>query len=92
MDWSELAQKLEQNRLKKKANKFPEHPTEHQYEKDYTYKEDGEGKFPLRTEGPDSVLKKDISDAKRLEHHVSPADQAKVNHRIDKIENEHGWD
>ena len=89
--WNELESKLEQYRLKKKAEKWPDHPSDKSYEKDSTYEENGQGKFPLRENAPDSVLKKDISDAKRLEHNVSPENQAKVNNRIEKIEKEKGW-
>ena len=91
MDWNELASKLEQFRLRKKANKFPDHPTDKQYDANATYTEGGDPKFPLRENAPDSVLKKDISDAKRLENKVSPENQAKVEQRIQKIEKEKGW-
>lgn len=82
---------LDYNLLKGKLNKTAgnewkgpgEVPSEKSYEKDSTYKEDGEGKFPIREDSSHEAS--DIADARRLIHHVSPADQEKVKSRICRI-------
>ena len=78
---------FKQHYQKKRANKFPDHPTEKQYENNASYFEGGEPKFPIREQAPKSVVEKDIHDARKLEHHVSPEDQAKVEHHIEEVEN-----
>jgi hypothetical protein len=77
-------------KLNKIANKYPEVPTEKQYEQSASYFEDGEPKFPIRhgKNVPEVVTRKDIADAKRLMHHVSPENQEKVKAHIEKVEKE----
>ena len=82
MDYIALKNKLKEI----KASKFPDHPTEKQYENNASYYEDGKPKFPIRENAPAAVVEKDISDAKKLEHHVSPADQTKVEENIKRVE------
>jgi len=71
------------NRIHKTASegqKQGEVPSDKAYKEDASYKENGEGKFPIRENS--SFESKDISDARRLMHHVSPEDQKKVKERI----------